>query len=160
TLGRRRAKKGSYRLTRGDLDSGLPDCLAILIPPAIFRSQGTVTFRSEGGDGFPPRDRGCGRLDTWHATLEHARFVAARFPGRAWIAAELLAGPNDGARLRELAALSESSGLPLAAAGDVHMHVRSRRPLQDVLTAIRLGVPVGRAGYALHPNAERHLRHP
>ena len=38
------------------------------------------------------------------------------------------------------------------------MHVRSRRPLQDVLTAIRLGVPVSAAGHALHPNAERHLR--
>ena len=30
--------------------------------------------------------------------------------------------------------------------------------LQDVLTAIRLGVPVQCAGDALHPNAERHLR--
>ena len=29
-------------------------------------------------------------------------------------------------------------GLPLVAAGDVHMHVRGRRALQDVLTAIRL----------------------
>jgi hypothetical protein len=32
--------------------------------------------------------------------------------------------------------------------------------LQDALTAIRLGVPVHRAGDALHPNAERHLRPP
>jgi error-prone DNA polymerase len=54
--------------------------------------------------------------------------------------------------------LSAQCGLPLVAAGDVHMHVRSRRPLQDVLTAIRLGVSVHTAGDALHPNAERHLR--
>src|SRR5215210_9355575 len=38
------------------------------------------------------------------------------------------------------------------------MHVRSRRPLHDVMTAIRLGVTVETAGEALHPNAERHLR--
>jgi error-prone DNA polymerase len=38
------------------------------------------------------------------------------------------------------------------------MHVRSRRPLQDTLTAIRLGIPVHEAGHALYPNAERHLR--
>src|SRR6266568_2592049 len=38
------------------------------------------------------------------------------------------------------------------------MHARSRRPLQDTLTAIRLGRPVHACGHALHPNAERHLR--
>ncbi|MBM3357965.1 MAG: error-prone DNA polymerase [Betaproteobacteria bacterium] len=87
-----------------------------------------------------------------------ARFVAARFPGRAWIAAELTCGPDDHARLAVLRRLGDTSGLPLAAAGDVHMHVRARRPLQDALTAIRLGIPVREAGHALHPNAERHLR--
>jgi error-prone DNA polymerase len=38
------------------------------------------------------------------------------------------------------------------------MHLRSRRFLQDAVTAIRLGVPVHEAGHALHPNGERHLR--
>ena len=159
TLGRRRAKKGSYHLTRGDLNGGLADCLAILIPPAIPISKSAVLPLSPS--------RGETRGEEWVSSerkgsgedaLTQAQFVAACFPGRAWIAAELLAGPNDRARLRELTSLSESSRLPLVAAGDVHMHVRSRRPLQDVLTAIRLGVPVAQAGYALYPNAERHLR--
>jgi error-prone DNA polymerase len=87
-----------------------------------------------------------------------ARFVAERFPGRAWIAVELLSGPNDRARLAALRELGAAAGLPLAAAGDVHMHLRSRRFLQDAVTAIRLGVPVHEAGHALHPNGERHLR--
>jgi error-prone DNA polymerase len=87
-----------------------------------------------------------------------ARFVAERFPGRAWIAAELLSGPNDRARLAALRELGAAAGLPLAAAGDVHMHLRSRRFLQDAVTAIRLGLPVHEAGHALHPNGERHLR--
>jgi error-prone DNA polymerase len=89
-----------------------------------------------------------------------ARFMAECFSRRAWIAVELFCGPNDKSRLAQLRDLSRRSGLPLTAAGDVHMHVRSRRPLQDVLTAIRLGVPVHQAGIALHPNAERHLRRP
>jgi error-prone DNA polymerase len=38
------------------------------------------------------------------------------------------------------------------------MHVRSRKPLQDTLTAIRLRTPVAECGYALAPNAEQHLR--
>ncbi|HET7765574.1 MAG TPA: error-prone DNA polymerase [Burkholderiales bacterium] len=89
---------------------------------------------------------------------EHAHLVAERFPGRAWIAAELLCGPDDRARLGELRELSKHSGLPLVASGDVHMHLRSRRALQDTLTAIRLRTPVRACGHALHPNAERHLR--
>ncbi len=53
-----------------------------------------------------------------------------------------------------------ATGLPLVATGGVLMHDRARQPLQDVLTAIRLGVPVAEAGLALQPNAERHLRPP
>jgi error-prone DNA polymerase len=90
--------------------------------------------------------------------LEHARAAAARFAGRVWLAVELVSGPNDGAKLAALREVSSAAGVPLVAAGDIHMHLRSRRPLQDVMTAIRLGVPVHAAGVALHPNAERHLR--
>ena len=89
---------------------------------------------------------------------EHAQFTAERFAGRAWIAAELLCGPDDRSRLAALRELGEDSGLPLVASGDVHMHLRSRRALQDTLTAIRLRTPVRACGHALHPNADRHLR--
>jgi len=44
------------------------------------------------------------------------------------------------------------------ACGDVHMHRRGRRALQDTLTAIRLGTTVASAGAALYSNGERHLR--
>jgi error-prone DNA polymerase len=87
-----------------------------------------------------------------------AHWLAGHFPGRAWIAVELHRGPGDRARLESLRELSRDCGLPLVAAGDVHMHLRSRRPLQDALTAIRLGMPVERCGRELYPNAERHLR--
>ncbi|MEX0959590.1 MAG: error-prone DNA polymerase [Burkholderiales bacterium] len=92
------------------------------------------------------------------ADASDARWIAERFPGRAWIAAELLARAGDRVRLARLEALGRETGLPLVAAGDVHMHLRVRRTLQDTLTAIRLGVPVAKAGHALHPNGERHLR--
>ena len=58
-------------------------------------------------------------------------------------------------RLRQASALT---AVPLVAVGDVHMHVRSRKPLQDVLTATRIGRPLTDCGYALTPNAEQHLR--
>ena len=34
----------------------------------------------------------------------------------------------------------------------------TRKPLQDTLTAIRLGKPIASCGYDLAPNAEQHLR--
>ena len=51
------------------------------------------------------------------ATLPHALYLAARFPQHAWIAVELLRGPNDAAHLAALRELSAHSGLPLVAAG-------------------------------------------
>ena len=124
TRGRRNAKKGSYRLTRTDLASGLDDCLVLLAS----------------------------------GEASEARWLADRFPGCAWIAVELHCGPDDRARLASRRALARASRLPLVAAGDVHMHVRSRRRLQDVLTAVRRRKPVRECGHALFPNGERHLR--
>jgi error-prone DNA polymerase len=89
---------------------------------------------------------------------EDARWLARRFPGRSWIAVELLARAGDGERLAHLEEIGRQTGLPCVAAGDVHMHVRGRRALQDTLTAIRLGVTVADAGLALQASGERHLR--
>jgi error-prone DNA polymerase len=85
-------------------------------------------------------------------------WLKERFDGNAWIAAELHCGAGDRAKLERLRSLAAQYGLPLAAAGDVHMHLRSRRKLQDVLTAVRLSKPIAQCGHALYPNAERHLR--
>ena len=91
-------------------------------------------------------------------SLDDVRWLGERFPGNAWIAAELLCGPDDSARFDRLDRLSRDSGLPLAAAGDVHMHLRARRALQDTLTAIRLKCPVASVGHTLLPSGEHHLR--
>ena len=67
-------------------------------------------------------------------------------------------GPGDALQLHKLTQISVLTGVPLVAAGQVHMHVRSRKPLQDVTTAVRLGQPVAECGFALQANAEAHLR--
>jgi len=85
-------------------------------------------------------------------------WLAQRFPGRAWLAVELFLNGGDRQRLAELQALAGRVGLPPVACNDVHMHCRERQILQDTLTAIRLKRPVAELGYALFPNAERHLR--
>ena len=135
TAGRRRGRKGTYALSHTDLAMlGGCEVLVLFVAPH---------------DAGPASRAGM---------TEQARWIAAQFPRRAWIAVELLCGPNDRLRLDTLRQLGDAVGLPLVAAGDVHMHLRSRRRLQDVLTAIRLGWPVAECGRALHPNGERHLR--
>ncbi|MBL0140902.1 MAG: error-prone DNA polymerase [Betaproteobacteria bacterium] len=111
-------------------------------------------------DDFPASTEGL--LALWlparEAKAEAGVWLGAQFPGRAWIAVELHKGPNDAARLESLSALGETLGLPLVATGDAHMHRRKRKRLQDVLTAIRLRMPVAQAGRRLQPNGERYLR--
>ena len=76
-----------------------------------------------------------------------------------WPSAPAYAG-NDRFRLEQAAALAAAAGMPLMAVNDVLYHAPERRPLQDVLTAIRLNVPVAEAGFELAANAERHLKPP
>ncbi|MHB1949964.1 MAG: error-prone DNA polymerase [Acidiferrobacteraceae bacterium] len=85
-------------------------------------------------------------------------FMKHRFDGDLWICVERLLAADDVCHMERLGALGSEYGVPLVASSDVHMHRRSRRMLQDTLTAIRLGIPVAAAAAFLHPNGERHLR--
>ncbi|MEZ5564452.1 MAG: error-prone DNA polymerase [Gammaproteobacteria bacterium] len=128
TRGRRAAGKGSYHLVRGDFES-LPDsCLLLWLPST---------------DPPDPAD---------------ARWLQAHFAGRVWLAIELHADGDPAGRCQRLLAFATATGLSPVAAGDVHMHVRGRRAVQDTLTAIRRHLPLAASSAGLHPNGERHLR--
>jgi len=140
TLARRRADKGAYIAWRGDVEgkepgapmlAGLPDCLALLVP-----------------DGAQPFEQ----------IFADAMWIKTWFQDRAAIAVELLNRANDAALVANIRRAAGLVGLPIVAAGDVLMHVRSRKPLQDALTATRLGRPVSQCGSELAANAEQHLR--
>src|SRR5438105_129615 len=88
----------------------------------------------------------------------HPDELAARAAERCYGLAELHRGPDDRARLAMCVATACEAGVPLAAANDVHYHVPERRPLQDVLTAVRHGCSVAELGRRRFPNAERHLQ--
>ena len=77
-----------------------------------------------------------------------------------WLAVAPSYDGNDRFRIEQAAAMASEAGLRLMAINDVLFHAAERRPLQDVLTAIRLNTPVARAGYALQANGERHLKPP
>ena len=77
---------------------------------------------------------------------------------RAGIAVSALRRAGDEELASTLLRVAEFTGVPLVAAGDVLMHLRSRKPLQDTLTATRLKRPVAECGAGLSANAEQHLR--
>ena len=140
TLARTRAPKGEYRLTPHDLSRpdcnnvhlrGMPDCLAILVP------------------SFPAKEE---------ALEVQIEWLDQTFPGRAWVGLVLHQRAMDDIHRGALEYVANRQNVPVVALGNVVMHVRSRKPLQDTMTAIRVGRPVHECGYDLAPNAEQHLR--
>ena len=129
---RRSSEKGTYRLARNDI---VPDELSRCVVLAA-----------------PDRNSSTEQLEII------ARWLLNDFTGRCWLAVQLIRVLGDEMWLHRLRQVSTLTAIPLVAAGDVHMHVRSRKPLQDVMTATRVCKPLTECGYALQPNAERHLR--
>jgi error-prone DNA polymerase len=131
TRGRRNAPKGEYALPDSSFEHALEHCLALWLP----------------------------RDDSRHEDdLLTAHWLVAYFPKRCWLGASMPLGPSDQKHLIQLLATAQSTGLPVAACGDIQMHKRSRRMLHDVLNAIRHGCPVAQLGYRSLPSGERHLR--
>lgn len=130
TRGRRKAPKGECHLTFEDLAQHTEGLLAGVVP-----SLREETFSAEEGHRY--RDL---------------------FGESAYLLAELHRGPHEAERIAWLKSLSRDTQLPLVAAGNVLFHDSARKPLQDVLTAIRHRTTVAQAGDLLSPNAERHLR--
>jgi error-prone DNA polymerase len=132
TRQRRASAKGTYALTIDDIDAAeLRQCLVI---------------------ASPDRSSSPGQLESV------ARWLLTHFTGRCWLGVELYRVIDDEMWLHRLRGASELTAIPLVALGDVHMHVRSRKPLQDVMTATRVGKPLTECGLELHCNSERHLR--
>ncbi|MEO8445311.1 MAG: PHP domain-containing protein, partial [Gammaproteobacteria bacterium] len=135
TRGRRAASKGSYHLVRGDLEQLPAGCLLLWL---------LADVSPQDSRELPER--------------ADARWLQAHFAGRAWLAVELHAEGDEQNRCARLLAFASDVGMPAVAAGDVHMHVRGRRAVQDTLVAIRRKLPLTRGAMGLHPNGERHLR--
>ncbi|MCW8085617.1 error-prone DNA polymerase [Sabulicella glaciei] len=129
--GRMRAGKNQPDLSRAEMMEEACDWVLARIPPA--------------------------RLD--RAFVADHEAAGAVLRGRLALPLLLAAGrrmaAGEAARLDRLARLG-----PLLATGEVRYHDRARRPLADVLTAIRLGTTVEALGFAAEPNAERHLKPP
>ncbi len=149
TAARQVAPKGTYQVSWAGSDwASLADCEILVVPPRM------------GGPavGHPQQAGNFESAITLEAICAHLTRAKALFDSRLWLVVELLHHMDDALWQHTLTQASALTDVPLVAAGDVHMHVRSRKPLQDVITSVRLGCPVAECGFALQPNAEAHLR--
>lgn len=137
TTARRAAPKGTYRLTRQDVERvlGKPDSASNL---------------------------DCGLFALWIPGRipdeAQGHWLLSLLGERVYLAVELHREQDDAARLRQLLALSAALGMVPIATGDVHMDVRRQRTLQDTMTAIRHNSPLADCGRHLFRNGEHHLR--
>ena len=140
TLARRRAPKGSYLAHVADVEgkttkaahlAGLPGCLVLLLP-----------------------DRGV----TIEALFAQAMWARTWFNGRTWLLASRTMLMDDDLHLYNIEQTGGRAGVAIVASCSPLMHSRSCKPVQDTLTAVRVGRPVANCGFDLLPNAQNYLR--
>ncbi len=128
TLCRRRCNKGEYRVEDSDLLIHLRHCLVIYIPAA----------------GDEPG--------------KSARLAALAQQPQLWVGFSRLCDGSDEQRYQLCYRIANQLDKPMIACGNVHMHSRQRKMLQDTLTAIRCNRSIHQLGKGLQGNAERYLR--
>lgn len=140
TLTRLRATKGHYEFHLNDLLAPIPDYAHLKhLPGCLF------LFKP---DYNPDATQLCAQLQP----------LVQPLAGRLWIGLARSHYYADTQHLNTLNHVAKTLNLPIVALGQVEMHQRSRQPVHDILTAIRLKKTIHECGYALRPNAEHHLR--
>lgn len=137
TKGNLRTEKGKCLLYKKDVYEHAKGMKFIAVPPVELNEQFELdpSFRS--------------------ALIEYKNILGSHL----YLACTRLYNGNDAKLHYRLASLSEELQVPLVATNDVHYHIPERRELQDVITCIREKCTIYNAGFRLHPNAERHLKH-
>ncbi len=138
----------------------------IVLPPEDLDSEFTIEIESNvipfahRDPDLPTKAEERSRIKFTALFPDLLPHLVSRLPTLRHLAASYLHTGDDIARIDRLDALARVNGLALLATNDVHYHLPERRPLQDVMTAIRHKTTVADAGLLLHANAERHLKSP
>lgn len=131
TLARRRAPKGQYEAHFEDLRFRLQHCLIIWIGQTDSTSKYPRTLLIE---------------------LYNA------FKQRLWLGINHQFAGGEQRDFQRWSRLARSLNIPLVACGEALMHDRRRKPLQDVITAIRENTAVTELGTRLRSNGEAYLK--
>lgn len=109
---RRNSAKGTYHLDIADIaditGAELSDCVVVMSPKRMSEPEQLQTL---------------------------GKWLLDNFIGRCWMGVEQIRVLDDEMWLHRLRQMSGSTAIPVVAVGDAHFDFRSRKPLQDVLTA-------------------------
>ena len=160
TVGNMRAAKGSCILTFEDLITHLGDLLLIVMPYSTaggeeehqkpleyeFKMQSELPapaylklIQSAPQDWEDALGRLASKADTWLGVSRHH-------------------SGQDKRQFSKFRKIADQLGVPMLATNDPLYASRQQRPLHDIVTCIRLGTTIQKAGLALKANGERYVK--
>ncbi|MDG5749501.1 error-prone DNA polymerase [Qipengyuania sp. XHP0211] len=155
--------KGECHISLAMLAAQSEDVQLILVPPRDLGQRFTIAIPSNVVP-FRQADTGEEVKTQWTQVegdladlLPH---VTRQLPTLRYIAASYLYTASDIERIERLDHFAQANDLCILATNDVHYATPDKRPLQDVMTAIRHKTTVAEAGHLLFGNAERYLKSP
>ncbi|MET0356257.1 MAG: error-prone DNA polymerase [Cellvibrio sp.] len=131
TLARRRATKGTYEAHFEDLRFRLQTCLIIWI--------------GQTGSNIVDPEKVITQL--YNA-----------FKQRLWIGINHQLHGGEQEEFERWLHLSHQKNIPMVACGEALMHEKNRKPLQDIISAIRENLTLSEMGTRLHSNGEAYLK--
>lgn len=163
TVGNMQAIKGSCILKFDDLLEHRDDLLLIVMPYS--------TADEEDEHKNPPsyqfKSNPLPKTGGLHLRLvssapqnwkEAVRRLASVHVDHIWLGISVLHKGKDKRQFAEYRKVANSFGVPLLATNDPILADRDQRPLHDIITCIRLGTTIQKAGFALEANGERYVK--
>ena len=92
------------------------------------------------------------------STEHHAHTLKQYFDNRLWLGVSFYGQQQAEPYYLKRYQIARRHNINMVACGNVHMHCRQRKPLQDVLSAIRLNTSVHDLGSRVQANSERYLK--
>ncbi|MEY3915616.1 MAG: hypothetical protein RLZZ103_1115 [Pseudomonadota bacterium] len=163
TVGNMRATKGSCILKFDDLLDHLGDVLLIVMPYATadaeeaHKNPPVYSFKESTKPIAAPSHLKLVSTapQDWESVL---RRLAPVHAGKLWLGVSTHHRGKDKRQLAWYRQVANAFDVPLLATNDPLYATRDQRPLHDIVTCIRLGTTIQKAGFALEANAERYIK--
>jgi len=149
--------KGACDISLGMLAEHSEGVHLVLVPPDDLDAELTIAVESNVVSLGPPVPSEAILVAPFPDLLPH---LTRQFPTLRHLAAAYLYRGDDLTRIARLDSLARQHALEILATNLPLYHAPHRRPLHDVMTAIRHKTTVAAAGHLLEANAERHLKGP